>query len=225
MNEEKRIEEAQRNARTANAVSNAANIASNTNIPQAKAIGTGIKVADKLTDGEASKKIGEALNNAAKKNPQLNKMKNGAERQLNNGTSDRLTNAMNKNKRPFGSRLFGTGENNNSPVNGTNANGDIRNNGSDLNNPTMKDTEEQASDGGGKNFNVAYKVVKWTAILMVPIMTVLIVICLFTTASNVYIKAVGLKNADSVSEKDANEKINKKTQENPEDLELEEATN
>lgn len=73
----------------------------------------------------------------------------------------------------------------------------------------QKETEEQASDGGGVNFKISAKVIKWVLISMSTVYPVIIFICLFTTASQIYYNSIGLGNADSVSQRDAEEKIDK----------------
>ena len=51
--EAKKVQNARNNANNANLVSNLADVASKTSDPTLKAIGTGVKAADKLTGGKA----------------------------------------------------------------------------------------------------------------------------------------------------------------------------
>lgn len=72
---------------------------------------------------------------------------------------------------------------------------------------SQKETEEETTDGGGQNFKISLKVIKWTLIAMGPVFSIIVFICLFVSASQVYINAVGLGNADSVSQSDAESEI------------------
>lgn len=197
------------NANNANAVRAAANVASNTANPYAKAIGTGIKVADRLSGGRASEKLGKAVSAMNKMNGLKGRM---AQRTINkmseNGTADRISKAANaKNGR---APLSGAStQNTDNKLSGTTT-GKSAGIGNQLIDSTKKETEEQASDGGGANFKTSFKIVKWGLIASAFAFPLLIFICLLTSASQVYINSIGLGNADSLTDSAVESKINKK---------------
>lgn len=69
-----------------------------------------------------------------------------------------------------------------------------------------KEKEEQASDGGGQ-FKLSIKVIKMAMITMIPISFVIIFICLFMSASQIYLNSIKLGQADSLNDNDVENKI------------------
>ena len=85
-----------------------------------------------------------------------------------------------------------------------------------------KETEEQASDGGGQNFKVSMKIVKRTLIASAPTLMIFIFCVLFVSATQIYINSIGFGSADAVSGKEAEEKI--KSNENKINTEIKDET-
>lgn len=181
-------------ANNANNVRLAADVASNTANPYAKAAGTAVKVADKLSDGKASEKLGKAMDKFMKTQGLKGKMLQAAMNKMSeNGTSNRIAAAANKkNSAPS------------TPKKGTMTGNNVEDSSS-----KMKETQDQ-TDGGSASFNLSSKVVKWGLIFCAGAFPFVMFICLLMSASNIYIKSIGLGNADSVSFEDAESKINKK---------------
>ena len=200
---EKQERAARNNENSAQAIRTAANVASSTANPYARAAGKSVQIADKLSGGKASEKLGKALSSANKMAGLNGKMAQAAINKLgNNGTSDRLSKAMsNKNKGSVGSSLLGSAF-------GKSKKDSLLS--QSMENASQKETEEQMSDGGGSNFKVDFKIVRWGLIACAFAFPIIIFVALFTTASQVYLKAVGLGHADSVSDSKAESIINKK---------------
>ena len=184
-------------ANNANNVRLAADVASNTANPYAKAAGIAVKAADKISGGKASEKLGKALNSYMKTQGLKGKMMQAAMNKMSeSGTSNRIAAAANKK--------------NNMPTNpSTPKGGTLSGNNIEDSSSKMKETTEQ-TDGGSASFNFSSKVVKYGLIFSIASFFIILPICLFMTASNIYIKSIGLGNADSVSFEDAESKINKK---------------
>ena len=194
--------EKQRNiSNNARNIQAAADIASKTNNPYAKAIGTAVKTADKFSGGKASEKLGKQLNLANKLTLGGRTMQKALNKMSESGATDRIQGAINKkNGAPS------------SPKKGNLTGNNVENSSSKI-----KETQDQ-TDGGSASFSFSSKVVKLGLIFCAAAFLLLIPICLFTSASNIYIKSIGLGNADSVSFEDAESKINKK-QEDTEEVE------
>lgn len=183
-------------ANNANNVRAAAEIASKTNNPYAKAAGTAVKVADKISGGKASEKLGKTLNTAMKMQGLKGKAMQAAMNKMSeSGTSNRIAAATNKkNNVPNTSLKKGT-------LTGSNV---------EDSSSKMKETEDQASDGGSAGLKISSKVIKWGLWACAFGFPIMIIICLFMSASQIMIKSVGLGNADSLSDQDVQDKINKK---------------
>lgn len=182
------------NINNANNVRVAANAAKNSANPWAKAIGTGINVADKMSGGKASEKLGKSLTTANKMAGLKGRLAQKALNKMSeNGTSNRLSSVLSakENKAPIAP--------------GTKSNLDTSNN---VDTTLSKETLE-SGDGETKTFEIP-KIVKTGIILMIPTFIIIMFVALLTTSSSVYIKSVGLGHADSVSSDDAEKKINKK---------------
>lgn len=203
MIEEMQAKKARNDANNANMVKNLAEVASNTQDPTAKAIGTGVKAADKLTGGKASELLGKALTKNNKISPGGKMLQKASNKLAESGMGDRLTSAMNAKNNPTSKAATlkqmasKKGASNN------------MNSGSDSTPTNVKETEEQTSDGGLSNFDFSYKVIQKGLIAMIPISFVIVIICLFSASSNIFINSIGLDAADSTSSKEAEEKIGK----------------
>lgn len=181
-------------ANNANNVRLAAAVASNTNNPYAKAAGTAVKVADKLSDGKASEKLGKALDSYMKTQGLKGKMMQAALNKMSeNGTSNRIAAATNKK--------------NGAPS--VHKKGILTGNNVEESSSKIRETEDH-TDGGSASFSFSSKIVKYGVFGSAVFFLLLIPICLFTSATNIYIKSIGLGSADSVSFEDAESKINKK---------------
>lgn len=183
-------------ANNANNIRAAADIASKTNNPYAKAAGTAVKVADKISGGKASEKLGKTLNTAMKMQGLKGKAMQAAMNKMSeSGTSNRIAAATNKkNNVPNTSLKKGT-------LTGSNV--------EDSTSKT-KEIEDQASDGGSVGLKISSKVIKWGLIACAGVFPVVMFICLFMSASQIMIKSIGLGNADSLSDQNVQDKINKK---------------
>lgn len=183
-------------ANNANNVRAAAEIASKTNNPYAKAAGTAVKVADKISGGKASEKLGKTLNTAMKMQGLKGKAMQAAMNKMSeSGTSNRIAAATNKkNGIP------------NTPL----KKGLLSGSNVEESTSKTKEIEDQASDGGSAGFKVSSKVIKWGLWACAFGFPIMIIICLFMSASQIMIKSVGLGNADSLSDQNVQDKINKK---------------
>lgn len=215
---EKRNQEKQRNnVNNQKAVQAAANVAESSGHPVAAAIGKGVKTADKLSGGKASVALGKQLSTANKLAGLKGRIAQKAINKLGeNGTSERIAQA----------KLKGNSSNlsSNKNLNLKSGLGSLSNKGENLNDTSLKETEEKASDGGHQSFQVTVKAIKWALILFAPFMTVIVFCCLIMTSANVYLEAIGIGNADKLRENDSEveEKINKKEDEGFEGVQDEE---
>lgn len=207
----------------ANNIRNAAEMASKSGNAYAKAIGTAVKTADKFSGGKSSERLGKTLNNINKTSLSGRVAQAALNKMSESGTSDRINNAMNKKKgAPATANNNSATANSNSTKNNNSAPTDKKNKGtlSSKNldsSSTLRETRDEASDGGSASFNASFKIVKIGLIVCAAVFPIIIFCNLFLSASQIYIKSIGLGNADSLSDKDVEKKINKK-QENTEDL-------
>lgn len=81
--------------------------------------------------------------------------------------------------------------------------------------------EETTTVEGMQNFEIPKKVIKWLIIASPAVLTIVIFICLFVTASQIYLNAVTLGNADKLSAAEAEEKITDLLENNPDKLDEE----
>ena len=207
--DEARLQKARSSANNANNVSAAINVAASKGNGYAMAAAA----VDKATGGKVSELGGKALtainNHSGLQGKILQAASNKA---AESGTTDRINKAtaaknskgvdgaakgnkgaaksgtLDKKGKGFGSGLFG--------------------------NSNKKEVEESASDNGGLNFKTSFKVVKYGLIAMVPITIIMIVMCLFTSASQIYINSVGLGQADALSTAEADKIIDRKIDNN-----------
>lgn len=196
----------QRNvSNNANNVRAAADIAANTSNPYAKAAGTAVKVADKLSDGKASEKLGKATDKFLKSQGLKGKMMQAALNKMSeSGTSDRLASAMNKkNGSPSGK---------NTPGGGTPSAAKASDAGTQN---KIKDSSEEKSsnEGFGSVGGSTNKIVKYGLIGCALLFPLIIFAILFTGSSQVFVNSISLGTVDSLSSEEAEEKINKKGEE------------
>ena len=212
--------DARANANNANMVSNAAKVAQKSGHPVAATIGKAVDVGDKVTGGKISQAGGKALT-ALNKNAGLKgKALQAASNKLaESGTANRIGEAASKGNGLSNSKSNPADAKTQAPKTKGNMLQDMQSS-SDSN---MRETQEQASDGGDASFKVSFKVLR-NGLIVCAICFPIIVFCnLFISASQVQLKATGLGNADALNSQDAEEKINKKLTEDEESLE-EEAT-
>lgn len=194
------------NANNSKAVQAAANMAANSGNPYAVAAGKGIKIADKLTDGKASEKLGKALTAANKAAGLKGKM---AQKAINkageSGTTDRLNKATAKKNDPMS---------NIKPKMGAVAGVTSKNKGDGVDNSSKTDVKNEASDGGGTtNFVKDFKILI-IGLKVAPFALLFIIfIAIIVSSSQVVVKSIGLDSADSISSKKGEEKISKTKEE------------
>lgn len=190
--------ETQRNvANNANNVRAAAEIASKTNNPYAKAIGEGVKMADKISGGKSSEKLGKALNTANKLGGLSGRMAQAALNKMSeSGTSDRIASAMNK--KNGASKGGNTPKSAKAPDSGTET--------------KIKDKAEEtsANEGSGSVEGSTSKIVKYGLLGCAALFPLIIFAVLFTGSSQVFVNSISLGTADSLSGEDVENKINKK---------------
>lgn len=170
----------------------AADIASKTNNPYAKAIGTAIKTADKFSDGKASEKLGKQLNTANKLTPGGRTMQKTLNKMSESGATDRIQEAVNK-------------KNSNGQMPSKAMSNPQKQNETPKVNETSDDSKQT---DGSVSFEIPKKIIVWGLIIGSPVLTVIVFCCLFISASQIYLNSVGLGSADSVSGTDAENKIN-----------------
>ena len=190
------------------AVRAAADAAAQTNNPYAKAIGTGVQVADKISGGKSSEKLGKTLNT-------MNKMAGLKGRMLQStlnkmgesGTTERIGKAV-------------SAKNSNSPVNSPKMNGLGGTTSNTAINTVKNKSESESEDSGIATFAGDFKIVKYGLIGLAAILPI-IFCCLFISSSQIFLNTVSLGTADSLSGDEVDKKINKKMKESPEDFDNE----
>lgn len=221
----KRLEQARNDSNNANAIYNAANIAEKSGHPLASGIGKGIKVADKITGGKSTQKLGKAMTALNKASGLKGKAMQAASNKLGeSGLGNRISSAKNKkNSAPFNNSKL--------PSQNSKKNQGTINNKNIDNSSTTRDVQDQASDGGDASFKVDFKILYRGLIVCAACLPVLIFCNLFMSASQIYIKSIGLGNADILGTDAVENKIDKKIDddeslnENPTDEETDDSTN
>lgn len=196
----KKQEQRQRNINNnANNIRAAADIASKTNNPYAKAIGEGVKIADKISGGKSSEMLGKHLDRVNRLNGLQGKMVQSALNKMSeSGTSDRIASAMSAKNGGKNVPKNGTSK----PQKNANANSKAAS--------SIKDkSQENSSDTAEATFGGSFKVVKYGLIGVAALMPVIFCV-LFISSSQIYVNAIDLGTADSLSSEEAEEKINKK---------------
>ena len=200
-NLENRLTEAelkkQRNvANNANNIRNLADIASNTQNPYAKAAGTVVKAADKITGGKSSEALGKALNTANKFTPGGRIAQKAMNKMSESGTSSRISSAINK-------------KNSSAPANV--GKGNVKSNavaeGKNDSSLSRREVEDQTSDGAEVNLKATANVIKIGLAALAPVIMVVVFMCLIVAASQTYLGVIGLDQADKVSSSGADTQI------------------
>lgn len=173
-------------ANNAKAVKIAADIASKSGNPYAKAIGTGVKAADKISGGRASNFLGKKLNTANKLAPMGGLAQAGLNKIANSGTADRINAATSKKSNFFGG-FFSNKED--EPVSQLPENVDN----------SSTNTEESSSETSG-TFEITLKHVKIALIAFTPLLAGLVIVCLIMTSSFVKLDLLGMGSADKTVE-------------------------
>ncbi len=196
----------QRNiANNASNIQNLVDVASKTANPYAKAAGTAIKVADKLSGGKASMKLGKALNTANKFSPGGSLLQKVSNKMAESGTSSRISSALNK-------------KNSSVPVA---AKANKKNNavaeGKDNSFLDKKEVEDQTSDGSEATLKATASFIKVGLMAFAPVMVVFVFLGLIVAGIQTYVSIIGLGQADAVSAEKADEAIRKNGSEGLED--------
>ena len=189
-------------ANNANNIRAAAEFASKTNNPYAKAIGTAVKAADKISGGKASENLGNALNTANKFTPGGRIAQAALNKMSENGTSNRIANAVNKkNSSNLSNKL-------NSQKNNLNNKNDGLNNSSSTN-------DDQETGEGFANFKVPKKVINIALVSSIVGLGAIVFVCLLVAGPQTYLNSITLGNADesSISSKEIDKKISRTTDE------------
>ncbi|MDO4963246.1 MAG: hypothetical protein Q4E75_04025 [bacterium] len=204
--EKKRLENQKNINNDTQAVKTAADIASKTSNPYAKAIGTAIKTADKFSDGKASKKLGKDTNKVLKRSPfGAGKIAPGLiNKTSGNGTESRIGQALSKRK-----------SNTNNQIQSSSNLSSLKNNVSTTE-KQQDQIENESPDGGGVNYTISKKILKVLAIISIPVFVIVIFICLLVASSQVVRVAIGIGSADSVAQ-DPKEFDSRITRQNPDD--------
>lgn len=205
----KKQREAENNAKL---IQNVADIASKTTDPTAKAVGTAVKTADKLTNGKATQAMGKAMRVA-------NKMPWNRAMPMSGKTMQRTANFLGNSG--LGDKLSSLMQMKNNQMPKTNKSlqqqktkGNVNSGASKLNNGLFdfnkkKKTEEQSPDEGGfSNFKLTYKAIQIILIASVPTFIVIIFCCVIISSTQVYLNSIGLGMADELKGEEVEEKIN-----------------
>lgn len=178
------------------ALRKAADIASQTNHPYAKAIGTGVKIADKLTDGKTTEKLGNLVTKYNQMNGIKGKISQFAINKLSKETtSTRIASATNKNK-----MFYDISKNNQISA-------------FDQNTQNKEKLDEQPpevnenNNAGGMNFKVSIKLIKWTLLIGVPVFSLYVFCSLFIPATQAFLTVNKLGQADDSTDGDIEPKL------------------
>ena len=194
-----RNEKANRNiANNAHNVQSAADLASKSANPYAKAAGTAIKAADKLSDGKASQSLGKTIDKVNKFSPGGRLAQMAMNKMSESGTSSRIGSALSKKntQMPKAGQAKDAGK-------GLNANTKDKKN--DF--LSRKEVEDETSDGGSAGAEVTAKIIKVAMIALPAVFPVIIFCCLLIAASNMFINSISLGMADSMSDDQVENKI------------------
>lgn len=190
-------------ANNANTIRNAAEVASKVNNPYAKAIGEGIKAADKLTGGKSSEMLGKSMALGSRLNVDpMSRMSTKLAQKASNflaesGFGDKIGNAAKS-----------------SPGPGNNNGGNLKNTGKALassggteNTDLNKKQEESSEPEGVENFKVSTQTKKRIIFVCIPVFLLMLFCCLFISSSQTMLSVYGIGSADEASAKDIDEKI------------------
>lgn len=192
----------QRNdANNAQNVKALADVASKSANPYAKAIGGAVKAADKISGGKASQKLGKTLTKANKMAPGGRIAQKLLNKSNESGTSSRIANAMSKKNSMMSS---GVNKPNNTKSNVEDSTSSTS--------PSLENDEKETAEGF-VNFKIPKKVIQVILIASPAVLTVIIFLCLFMSASQTYINIIGIGSGDSASSSEIDTKIEGSTDE------------
>ena len=175
----------------AKAVKVAADIASKSANPYAKAIGAGVKVADKISGGRASNFIGKRITKDIKRAPLGGLTQAALNKVASSGTEDRINAATSKKNNFFGG-FFNNNQEEITPESQENVNNSSTN-------------SENSSEETTGVFKASLKFVAIAMIGFTPILAGLVIVCLIMTASFVKLDLLGMGSADKTVEMSDNE--------------------
>lgn len=210
MQEELRNIKEKNAANNANTLLNAAEVASKTDNPYAKAIGTAVKAADKISGGKSTEKLGKVMNVTNKMTPVGRKVQRASNFLSESGLGDRISSAMQKKN---GASLQQNSLQKQKAMQQQKTTGGVNSGSSKLNNGLFdfskkKKVEEQSPDSGSySNFELSYKIIEKILIFSVPVFVVIIFCCVIISSTQVYINSIGLGMADRLKGEEVEEKI------------------
>ena len=199
-------------ANNANMLLNAAEIASKTDHPVAKGVGTAIKVADKLSGGKTTQKLGKAMNIANKLNPQGRKLQRATNFLSESGLGNRISGALQKkNTNSLQQKKLQQQKGLQQQKTSGNANsGSSKLNNGLFDSTNKKKTEEQYPDSGSySNFNLSYKFIQTLLVGSIPVFLFVIFCCVFIASTQVFFNSIGLGMADALKDENAKDKLDK----------------
>jgi len=182
-------------ANNANAVRVAADVASKSGNPYAVAAGKAVQVADKITGGKASEKLGKSINTVNKLSPGGRITQKAINRASESSTADRIGRALSKKKGPssalskFTSRSDSTSQDNGSGTAPKNT------------------SDEQQQTDGAVSFKIPPQVIKMLVVGFASFMPIVVFMNLIIAATQTFLGVIGLDQADSVSSAEADKQI------------------
>lgn len=180
----KQLENQRANLNNAKNIKVAANLASKSGHPYAAAIGKGVMLADKVSGGKASERLGKELTKANKRFGLAGRM---LQNKLNKASEGGMTSGA--------SSLFGKGKTNST-----------ENNYSDLFSKESQ-LEEQTSDEGGSNFKLEIGILKKALYVLPFAMIILVFFGFLIPAYDALDGVIDLSNADSSQQTDIESKL------------------
>ena len=193
--EEMQAQKARNDANNANTIKNAAEVASKTNNLYAKAAGEAVKMADKISGGKASEKLGKKMTQLNKFAPGGRKIQKLSNKLSESGMGDRIGDAAGKMGNKKGSIPSG---------------GAKAPNAKTENKIKEKAEQTSANEGSGSVDGLMENVVKYGLIGFAALFPLIIFAVLFIGASQVFVNSISLGTADSLSGEEVEDKINKK---------------
>jgi len=173
----------QRNAaNNAQLINTAADVAMKTGNPVAMGIGGAVKGVDKLTGGRASMAAGKLMNKFNPKGAQM--VANTLAKPL--GLASRIGSALGKK----GGTI---------PKKGGNVQGNATAPGKSNDGLSRREVEDQTSDGGSSSVKMSAKAIKIGIAVMPAVLVLLVFMNLMVAGSQIYLKVIGLGQADEAS--------------------------
>lgn len=174
-------------ANNANNVRAAAEFASKTSNPYAKAAGIAVKGADKISGGKSSESLGKALNSANKFSPGGRLTQMALNKMNESGTTNRIANAVNKKNSSNLFNKFNSQKNN------------LNNKNDDLNNSSSPNDDQDTGEGFA-NFKVPKKIINIALISSIVSLGAIVFVCLLVAGPQTYLNSITLGNADATSD-------------------------